>query len=79
MLQWCVINIYVCCAFFLQGKTSPPTLVFNPLFTDIKEEPGHPTLVHPRYCTLFTLTEQHQYTILELQLIIIVIIDLSIG
>ncbi|KAK2822626.1 hypothetical protein Q5P01_022691 [Channa striata] len=32
-----------------KGKTSPPTLVFNPLFSDIKEEPGHPTLVHPSY------------------------------
>ncbi|KAM8727066.1 ski-like protein isoform 3-T6 [Acanthopagrus schlegelii] len=30
-------------------KTSPPTLVFNRLFSDIKEEPGHPTLVHPSY------------------------------
>ncbi|KAM9719300.1 ski-like protein isoform 1-T3 [Menidia menidia] len=30
-------------------KPSPPTLVFNRLFTDIKEEPGHPTLVHPSY------------------------------
>ncbi|CAJ1072697.1 ski-like protein [Xyrichtys novacula] len=32
-----------------KGKTSPPTLVFNRLFSDIKEEPGHPTLVHPSY------------------------------
>ncbi|XP_061587959.1 ski-like protein isoform X2 [Cololabis saira] len=32
-----------------KGKQSPPTLVFNQLFTDIKEEPGHPTLVHPSY------------------------------
>ncbi|XP_072219130.1 ski-like protein [Leuresthes tenuis] len=32
-----------------KGKPSPPTLVFNRLFTDIKEEPGHPTLVHPSY------------------------------
>ncbi|KAM3842647.1 ski-like protein [Diretmus argenteus] len=32
-----------------KGKTSPPTLVFNRLFPDIKEEPGHPTLVHPSY------------------------------
>nr|XP_020447207.1 ski-like protein [Monopterus albus] len=32
-----------------KGKTSPPTLMFNPLFSDIKEEPGHPTLVHPSY------------------------------
>uniref|UniRef100_A0A8D0DDR4 SKI-like proto-oncogene a n=1 Tax=Sander lucioperca TaxID=283035 RepID=A0A8D0DDR4_SANLU len=31
------------------GKTSQPTLVFNRLFSDIKEEPGHPTLVHPSY------------------------------
>uniref|UniRef100_A0A3Q4BXL9 c-SKI SMAD4-binding domain-containing protein n=1 Tax=Mola mola TaxID=94237 RepID=A0A3Q4BXL9_MOLML len=31
------------------GKTSPPTMVFNHLFSDIKEEPGHPTLVHPSY------------------------------
>ncbi|KAM7379568.1 hypothetical protein PAMP_005114 [Pampus punctatissimus] len=31
-----------------KGKTSP-TLVFNRLFSDIKEEPGHPTLVHPSY------------------------------
>ncbi|XP_068460174.1 ski-like protein [Clinocottus analis] len=32
-----------------KGKTSPPTLVFNRLFSDIKEEPEHPTLVHPSY------------------------------
>ncbi|XP_008274008.1 ski-like protein [Stegastes partitus] len=32
-----------------KGKTSTPTLVFNRLFSDIKEEPGHPTLVHPSY------------------------------
>ncbi|XP_054452063.1 ski-like protein isoform X1 [Anoplopoma fimbria] len=32
-----------------KGKTSSPTLVFNRLFPDIKEEPGHPTLVHPSY------------------------------
>ncbi|KAM4605677.1 ski-like protein [Polymixia lowei] len=32
-----------------KGKTAPPTLVFNRLFSDIKEEPGHPTLVHPSY------------------------------
>ncbi|XP_039999039.1 ski-like protein isoform X2 [Xiphias gladius] len=32
-----------------KGKTSPPTMVFNRLFSDIKEEPGHPTLVHPSY------------------------------
>lgn len=32
-----------------KGKTSPPTLVFNRLFSDIKEEPGHPSLVHPSY------------------------------
>ncbi|XP_028282953.1 ski-like protein [Parambassis ranga] len=32
-----------------KGKSSPPTLVFNRLFSDIKEEPGHPTLVHPSY------------------------------
>ncbi|XP_030017119.1 ski-like protein isoform X3 [Sphaeramia orbicularis] len=32
-----------------KGKASPPTLVFNRLFSDIKEEPGHPTLVHPSY------------------------------
>ncbi|KAM8849314.1 ski-like protein [Spinachia spinachia] len=32
-----------------KGKTSPPTLVFNRLFSDVKEEPGHPTLVHPSY------------------------------
>ncbi|KAF3698775.1 Ski-like protein Ski-related oncogene Ski-related protein [Channa argus] len=32
-----------------KGKSSLPTLVFNPLFSDIKEEPGHPTLVHPSY------------------------------
>ncbi|XP_068604567.1 ski-like protein [Brachionichthys hirsutus] len=30
-------------------KTSPPALVFNGLFSDIKEEPEHPTLVHPSY------------------------------
>ncbi|XP_056277104.1 ski-like protein isoform X2 [Pseudoliparis swirei] len=32
-----------------KGKTSPPALVFNHLFSDIKEEPEHPTLVHPSY------------------------------
>lgn len=32
-----------------KGKTSPSTLVFNRLFSDIKEEPGHPSLVHPSY------------------------------
>ncbi|XP_034558785.1 ski-like protein [Notolabrus celidotus] len=32
-----------------KGKTSTPTLVFNRLFSDIKEEPGHPTMVHPSY------------------------------
>ncbi|KAM4557240.1 ski-like protein [Fundulus diaphanus] len=32
-----------------KGKPSPPALVFNHLFTDIKEEPGHPALVHPSY------------------------------
>ncbi|KAL6104012.1 skil [Pungitius sinensis] len=32
-----------------KDKTSPPTLVFNRLFSDVKEEPGHPTLVHPSY------------------------------
>ncbi|XP_027876545.1 ski-like protein [Xiphophorus couchianus] len=32
-----------------KGKPSPPALMFNRLFTDIKEEPGHPTLVHPSY------------------------------
>ncbi|XP_061549521.1 ski-like protein [Phycodurus eques] len=31
-----------------KGKTSP-TVVYNQLFPDIKEEPGHPTLVHPSY------------------------------
>ncbi|XP_061834780.1 ski-like protein [Nerophis lumbriciformis] len=30
-------------------KTSPPTVVYKGLFSDIKEEPGHPTLVHPSY------------------------------
>lgn len=32
-----------------KGKTSPPSLGFNRLFCDIKEEPEHPTLVHPSY------------------------------
>lgn len=32
-----------------KGKASPPSMVFNHLFSDIKEEPGHPTLVHPSY------------------------------
>ncbi|KAM6989545.1 LOW QUALITY PROTEIN: ski-like protein [Tautogolabrus adspersus] len=32
-----------------KGKTSTPTLMFNRLFSDIKEEPGHPTMVHPSY------------------------------
>uniref|UniRef100_A0A3B5ML08 SKI-like proto-oncogene a n=1 Tax=Xiphophorus couchianus TaxID=32473 RepID=A0A3B5ML08_9TELE len=36
-------------SFVLCGKPSPPALMFNRLFTDIKEEPGHPTLVHPSY------------------------------
>uniref|UniRef100_A0A8D3DL60 SKI-like proto-oncogene a n=1 Tax=Scophthalmus maximus TaxID=52904 RepID=A0A8D3DL60_SCOMX len=27
-----------------KGKTSPPALVFNRLFSEIKEEPGHPTM-----------------------------------
>ncbi|XP_077379202.1 ski-like protein isoform X1 [Festucalex cinctus] len=31
-----------------KGKMSP-TMVYNQLFPDIKEEPGHPTLVHPSY------------------------------
>lgn len=39
-----------------QGKASPPSMMFNRLFSDIKEEPGHPTLVHPRYYTF----DQHQ-------------------
>uniref|UniRef100_A0A3P8U588 SKI like proto-onco n=1 Tax=Amphiprion percula TaxID=161767 RepID=A0A3P8U588_AMPPE len=43
---WCWVSYL--CFFFPQGKTSP-TLVFNRLFSDIKEEPGHPTLVHPSY------------------------------
>ncbi|XP_056148527.1 ski-like protein [Lampris incognitus] len=32
-----------------KGKTAAPTLVFNRFFPNIKEEPGHPTLVHPSY------------------------------
>ncbi|XP_060940100.1 ski-like protein [Limanda limanda] len=32
-----------------KGKTSPPALVFNSLFSDIKEEPEHPIPVHPSY------------------------------
>ncbi|CAL9689292.1 unnamed protein product [Knipowitschia caucasica] len=32
-----------------KGKSTPPSLVFNRLFNDIKEEPGHPALVHPSY------------------------------
>ncbi|KAF3858043.1 hypothetical protein F7725_011244 [Dissostichus mawsoni] len=32
-----------------KGNTSPPALVFNRLFSDIKEEPEHPSLVHPSY------------------------------
>uniref|UniRef100_A0A3B4UDU5 SKI like proto-oncogene n=1 Tax=Seriola dumerili TaxID=41447 RepID=A0A3B4UDU5_SERDU len=39
-----------------KGKPSPPTLMFNRLFSDIKEEPGHPTLVHPSYY-LYTYDE----------------------
>lgn len=77
-----VCDIYACvCVFcFSQGKTSPPTLVFNRLFSDIKEEPGHPTLVHPRYYTLLTLIKQHQYIILGLQLrVIFIIVFLSKG
>lgn len=31
------------------GKAAPPTLVFNHLFSEIKEEPGHPALIHPSY------------------------------
>uniref|UniRef100_A0A3B5MY29 SKI-like proto-oncogene a n=1 Tax=Xiphophorus couchianus TaxID=32473 RepID=A0A3B5MY29_9TELE len=34
--------------FHYQLKSSLDKLMFNRLFTDIKEEPGHPTLVHPR-------------------------------
>ncbi|KAK1879215.1 Ski-like protein [Dissostichus eleginoides] len=33
-----------------KGNTSPPALVFNRLFSDIKEEPEHPSLVHPSQC-----------------------------
>ncbi|XP_024130251.1 ski-like protein isoform X2 [Oryzias melastigma] len=32
-----------------KGKPSPPALLYSRVFTDIKEEPGHPTLVHPSY------------------------------
>lgn len=39
------------CVCSSQVKGPPPSLVFNRLFADIKEEPGHPTLVHPRYYT----------------------------
>lgn len=39
------INVLLCC---LQAKAQA-TLVFNRLFPHIKEEPGHPAMVHPRY------------------------------
>lgn len=79
MTVFSFICMCVCSSFFfLQGKTSPPTLLFNRLFSDIKEEPGHPTLVHPRYYTLFILIKQHRYTILGLQLMVIFNIDLGI-
>ncbi|XP_034039389.1 ski-like protein [Thalassophryne amazonica] len=32
-----------------KGKSSTPGVTFNRLFSDIKEEPEHPTLVHPSY------------------------------
>ncbi|CAL8320523.1 unnamed protein product [Arctogadus glacialis] len=32
-----------------KGKAAMPSLVFNRLFPEIKEEPGHPTMVHPSY------------------------------
>lgn len=32
-----------------KGKSSPPSLAFNRLFNEIKEEPGHPALIHPSY------------------------------
>uniref|UniRef100_A0A8C6WZK8 SKI-like proto-oncogene a n=1 Tax=Neogobius melanostomus TaxID=47308 RepID=A0A8C6WZK8_9GOBI len=32
-----------------KGKSSSPSLAFNRLFNEIKEEPGHPALVHPSY------------------------------
>ncbi|CAL8369940.1 unnamed protein product [Boreogadus saida] len=32
-----------------KGKAAMPSMVFNRLFPEIKEEPGHPTMVHPSY------------------------------
>ncbi|RVE62068.1 hypothetical protein OJAV_G00177050 [Oryzias javanicus] len=32
-----------------EEEPAPPTLLYSRVFTDIKEEPGHPTLVHPSY------------------------------
>lgn len=46
----------MCVICYLQVKAPPPSLVFNRLFSDIKEEPGHPTLVHPRYYIQLTIT-----------------------
>lgn len=59
-LFFCFVPHLSICLRFQQGKASPPTLVFNRLFSEIKEEPGHPTLVHPRYYTLLTLSQLFQ-------------------
>lgn len=59
-LFFCFVPHLFICLRFQQGKASPPTLVFNRLFSEIKEEPGHPTLVHPRYYTLLTLSQLFQ-------------------
>lgn len=62
--QRCIFTVCVSVSILSQGKLSPPSMVFNRLFSDIKEEPGHPTLVHPRYYTF----DQHQKDTHELKL-----------
>lgn len=56
----------VCVCYYSQVKGPPPSLVFNRLFSDIKEEPGHPTLVHPRYYT-FTITVNTKMDIIRVE------------
>lgn len=65
--QKCFLYIHLCmCVFcYLQVKAPPPSLVFNRLFSDIKEEPGHPTLVHPRYYIYLTITFHKNWIYLD--------------
>lgn len=44
----CFINIYTVCACVCTQGNSQSSLVLNRLFPDIKEEPGHEPIVHPR-------------------------------